>query len=124
MIYTLWKDFLEVNPNNPSYFNRDRFVLSAGHGSALLYTMLHLTGFNLSIEDLEGFRQIGAKTPGHPERLDTEGVEVTTGPLGQGIANSVGLALAEKHMAALYLSLIHISEPTRREWLSRMPSSA
>ena len=102
MIYTLWKDFLEVNPNNPSYFNRDRFVLSAGHGSALLYTMLHLAGFNLSIEDLKGFRQIGSKTPGHPERLDTEGVEVTTGPLGQGIANSVGLALAEKHLAALY----------------------
>ena len=102
MIYSLWKNFLRVNPKNPSYFNRDRFVLSAGHGSALLYTMLHLSGYELSIDDLKGFRQIGTKTPGHPERLDTKGVEVTTGPLGQGIANSVGLALAEKHMAALY----------------------
>lgn len=102
MIYSLWKNHLKVNPKNPSYFNRDRFVLSAGHGSALLYTMLHLAGFNLTIDDLKGFRQIGSKTPGHPERLDTEGVEVTTGPLGQGIANSVGLALAEKHMAAIY----------------------
>ena len=102
MIYSLWKNYLRVNPKNPSYFNRDRFVLSAGHGSALLYTMLHLSGYELSIDDLKGFRQIGTKTPGHPERLDTKGVEVTTGPLGQGIANSVGLALAEKHMAALY----------------------
>lgn len=102
MIYILWKNHLKVNPKNPSYFDRDRFVLSAGHGSALLYTMLHLAGFNLTIDDLKGFRQIGSKTPGHPERLDTEGVEVTTGPLGQGIANSVGLALAEKHMAAIY----------------------
>ena len=102
MIYSLWKNYLKVNPKNPSYFDRDRFVLSAGHGSALLYTTLHLAGFNLSIDDLKEFRQIGSKTPGHPERLDTEGVEVTTGPLGQGIANSVGLALAEKHMAALY----------------------
>lgn len=102
MIYSLWNKYLNVNPKNPSYFNRDRFVLSAGHGSALLYSMIHLAGYNLPKEDLKYFRQIGSKAPGHPERLDTEGVEVTTGPLGQGIANAVGMALAEKHMAAVY----------------------
>ncbi|MCW6700706.1 transketolase [Anaerococcus sp. NML200537] len=102
MIYSLWNKYLNVNPKNPSFFNRDRFVLSAGHGSALLYSMIHLAGYNLPIEDLKNFRQIGSKAPGHPERLDTEGVEVTTGPLGQGIANAVGMALAEKHMAAVY----------------------
>lgn len=102
MIYTLWNKFLNVYPKEDTWFNRDRFVLSAGHGSALLYSLLHLSGFDLTIDDLKKFRQLGSKTPGHPERLHTKGVEVTTGPLGQGIANSVGLAMAEKHMAALY----------------------
>lgn len=102
MAYVLWNKFLKVNPKNSKWHDRDRFVLSAGHGSALLYSLLHLSGFNLSIDDLKNFRQIGSLTPGHPERLHTDGVEVTTGPLGQGIANAVGFAMAEKHLAALY----------------------
>lgn len=89
MAYTLWTKFMNVSPANPGWFNRDRFVLSAGHGSALLYSMLHLSGFDLSIEDLKGFRQWGSKTPGHPEFGHTAGVDATTGPLGQGIAISV-----------------------------------
>ncbi|MDY6019217.1 MAG: transketolase [Anaerococcus sp.] len=102
MIYTLWNKFLKVNPDEEKWFDRDRFVLSAGHGSALLYSMLHLSGFDLTIDDLKEFRKIGSKTPGHPERNHSPGVEVTTGPLGQGVANAVGLAMAEKHMASLY----------------------
>ncbi len=98
----LWKNFLHHNPTNPSWFNRDRFVLSGGHGSMLLYSLLHLTGYDLSLEDLKEFRQWGSKTPGHPEYHDTPGVETTTGPLGQGIANAVGMALAEKSLAARY----------------------
>lgn len=98
----LWRDFINVNPNNPHWFNRDRFVLSNGHGAMLLYSLLHLTGFDLSIDDLKNFRQLHSKTPGHPEHLDTPGLETTTGPLGQGLANGVGMALAEAHLAAIF----------------------
>lgn len=102
MAYTLWTNFMNVNPQNPSWFNRDRFVLSAGHGSMLLYSMLHLSGYDLSIDDLKQFRQWGSKTPGHPEFGHTAGVDATTGPLGQGIAMAVGMALAERHLAETY----------------------
>ncbi|MFP3722869.1 transketolase [Niallia circulans] len=102
MAYTLWTSFMNHNPKNPEWFNRDRFVLSAGHGSALLYSLLHLSGYDLSLDDLKGFRQWGSKTPGHPEYGHTAGVDATTGPLGQGIAMSVGMALAEKHLAGVY----------------------
>jgi transketolase len=98
----LWKYSLKHNPKNPNWFNRDRFVLSNGHGSMLLYSLLHLTGYNLSIQDLKNFRQLGSKTPGHPE-LDLDiGIETTTGPLGQGIGNAVGMALAEKMLASKF----------------------
>ncbi|MEH7109938.1 transketolase [Bacillus sp. JJ1764] len=102
MTYALWTRFMNHNPKNPHWFNRDRFVLSAGHGSALLYSMLHLSGYNLSMDDLKQFRQWGSKTPGHPEYGHTEGVEATTGPLGQGIAMAVGMAMAERHVASVY----------------------
>lgn len=102
MAYALFNKVLKANPSNPSFFNRDRFVLSAGHGSAMLYALLHLSGYGVGIEDLKNFRQIGSITPGHPELGLTPGVEVVTGPLGQGIAQSVGLAAAEKHLAGLY----------------------
>ncbi|MCP9849517.1 transketolase [Cyanobium sp. Morenito 9A2] len=103
MAYALWDRVLKHNPKNPLWFNRDRFVLSAGHGCMLLYALLHLTGYDsVSIEDIKQFRQWGSKTPGHPETFETPGVEVTTGPLGQGIANAVGLAIAEAHLAAQF----------------------
>ena len=95
----LWRKHLNHNPQNPNWFNRDRFVLSNGHGSMLLYSLLHLTGYDLGIEDIKNFRQLGSKTPGHPEYRHTPGVETTTGPLGQGIANAVGMALTEAHLA-------------------------
>lgn len=98
----LWKKFLKYNPKNPHWTNRDRFVLSNGHGSMLLYSLLHLTGYNLPIEELKNFRQLHSKTPGHPEYAHTPGVETTTGPLGQGLANSVGMALAEKTLASQF----------------------
>lgn len=98
----LWHDFLRHNPKNPKWMNRDRFILSNGHGCMLLYSLLHLTGYDLSIEDLKAFRQLHSKTPGHPEYGHTPGVETTTGPLGQGLGNAVGMALAEKHMAATF----------------------
>ncbi|MNU31536.1 Transketolase 1 [compost metagenome] len=98
----LWRDYLKHNPSNPSFADRDRFVLSNGHGSMLIYSLLHLTGYDLSIEDLKQFRQLHSRTPGHPELGYTPGVETTTGPLGQGLANAVGFALAEKVMAAQF----------------------
>lgn len=98
MLYTLYKDFLNFNPEKPKWINRDRFVLSAGHGSAILYSLLNLFGFDVSIDDIKNFRQWGSKTPGHPEYGDTDGVDATTGPLGQGITMAVGMALAEAHM--------------------------
>ncbi|MFD1066197.1 transketolase [Oceanobacillus locisalsi] len=102
MAYTLWTDFMDHNPKNSKWFNRDRFVLSAGHGSMLLYSLLHLSGYKVSIDDLKNFRQWDSKTPGHPEVHHTDGVEATTGPLGQGIAMSVGMAMAEAHLGATY----------------------
>lgn len=98
----LWHKFLKHNPKNPRWFNRDRFVLSNGHGSMLLYSLLHLSGYDLSINELKNFRQLHSKTPGHPESVETPGVETTTGPLGQGLANAVGMALAEKVLAAQF----------------------
>jgi len=100
--YVLWTRFLKHNPANPAWPNRDRFVLSAGHGSMLLYSLLHLTGYDLSLEELESFRQWGSRTPGHPEHGLTPGVETTTGPLGQGFANGVGMAIAERFLAATF----------------------
>jgi len=102
MAYVLWTRFLKHHPANPNWFDRDRFVLSAGHGSALLYSLLHLTGYAVSLDQLKQFRQWGSITPGHPERGITPGVETTTGPLGQGFGNSVGLAMAEAHLAARF----------------------
>lgn len=98
----LWKKYLKHNPNNPRWFNRDRFVISNGHGSMLLYALLHMSGYALTLEDLKQFRQLGSKTPGHPEHEITAGVETTTGPLAQGLANAVGMALAEKGLAAQF----------------------
>ena len=102
MAYVVWNDYLKFNPKDPAWFDRDRFVLSAGHGSALLYSLLHLYGYDVSIEDLRQFREIGSITPGHPERGVTPGVELTTGPLGQGFANGVGMAIAERFLAATF----------------------
>lgn len=102
MAYVLYNKILKANPENANWFDRDRFILSAGHGSSMLYSLLHLSGYKLSMDELKEFRQIDSLTPGHPEYGHTEGVEVTTGPLGQGIAQAVGMAIAEKHMAALY----------------------
>jgi transketolase len=100
--YILWTKHLKYNPANPGWANRDRFVLSAGHGSILLYSLLHLTGYDLSLEELKNFRQWGSKTPGHPEREPEVGIEVTTGPLGQGISNAVGMAIAQKYLASYF----------------------
>jgi len=102
MAYTLWTDFMNHNPKNSKWFNRDRFILSAGHGSMLLYSLLHLSGYDVTMDDLKQFRQWGSRTPGHPEVHDTDGVEATTGPLGQGISMAVGMAMAEAHLGAMF----------------------
>ena len=98
----LWSDFLIHNPKNPQWVNRDRFVLSNGHGSMLLYSLLHLTGYDLDIDEIKCFRQLHSKTPGHPEYGYTPGVEVTTGPLGQGLCNAIGMAIAERILASTF----------------------
>ncbi len=100
--YILWTKFMRHNPKNPKWFNRDRFLLSAGHGSMLIYSLLHLTGYDLSLDELKNFRQLHSKTPGHPENFMTPGVEITTGPLGQGFANGVGMGIAQKHLEAMF----------------------
>ena len=102
MAYELWTRHMKHNPSNPEWINRDRFVLSAGHGSMLLYSLLHLCGYDLSMDEIKNFRQWGSKTPGHPEYGHTPGVDATTGPLGQGISMAVGMAMAEAHLAAVY----------------------
>ncbi|MFP4624710.1 MAG: transketolase, partial [Gemmatimonadota bacterium] len=102
LTYAIWRDHLRHDPSDPSWPDRDRFILSAGHASMLLYSMLHLTGYDLPLEELRNFRQWGSITPGHPEHGHTPGVETTTGPLGQGFANAVGMAMAERHLAAVY----------------------
>src|ERR1700754_963951 len=102
MAYVLWTRFLRHNPKNPKWFNRDRFLLSAGHGSMLIYSLLHLTGYDLSLDDIKNFRQLHSKTPGHPENILTPGVEITTGPLGQGFANGVGMAMSQKHLQSRF----------------------
>ncbi|MGE5364858.1 MAG: transketolase [Bacteroidota bacterium] len=102
IVYSLYTRFMQHNPANPGWFNRDRFILSAGHGSSLLYSILHLTGYDISLDDMKNFRQFNSKTPGHPEYEKTPGVETTTGPLGQGFANAVGLAMAEQHWSAVF----------------------
>jgi transketolase len=102
MTYTLWTKHLRFNPQNPDWLDRDRFVLSGGHGSMLLYALLHLTGYDVSLDDIKNFRQWGCRTPGHPENFCTPGVEVTTGPLGQGMSNALGMAIAERHLAAVF----------------------
>ncbi|MBV8066900.1 MAG: transketolase, partial [Candidatus Eremiobacteraeota bacterium] len=102
MAYALWTRHLRFNPKDPQWLNRDRFILSAGHGSMLLYALLYLTGYDLTLDDIKSFRQLGSKTPGHPEVERTPGVEATTGPLGQGVGNAVGMAIAEAHLGAVY----------------------
>ena len=101
MAYVLWQRYLRHNPRDPLWPDRDRFVLSAGHGCMLLYSLLHLTGYDVSMDDLKSFRQWGSKTPGHPEFRLTPGVEATTGPLGQGFANAVGMAIGERRLVHL-----------------------
>jgi transketolase len=100
--HILYSEVMNYSPKNPKWANRDRFVLSNGHSCALLYSMLHLTGYDLGMDDLKQFRQLGSRTPGHPENVLTAGIEVSTGPLGQGLANAVGMAMAEKHLAAVF----------------------
>lgn len=102
MAYTLWTEHMKINPKNSNWFNRDRFVLAAGHGSMLLYSLLHLSGYDVTMEDLKNFRQWGSKTPGHPEYKHTDGIDATSGPLGQGIPMAVGMAMAEKFLSAKY----------------------
>ena len=121
MAYVLWTRFLKHNPHNPKWPDRDRFAFSAGHGSMLLYSLLHLTGYDLSLDELKHFRQWGSKTPGHPEYPHTPGVELTTGPLGQGFANGIGLAIAEAHLAATYNRPGHWARASRTGLGWRLP---
>ena len=100
--YVLWTKFLRHSPKNPKWFGRDRFLLSAGHGSRLIYSLLHLTGYDLGLDEIKNFRQLHSRTPGHPENILTPGVEITTGPLGQGFANGVGMAMAQAHLASRF----------------------
>src|SRR5574344_812199 len=102
ILFTLFSKHLIANPKDPMWINRDRFILSAGHASSLLYTMLHVSGYELSMDDLKSFRQLGSLTPGHPEYKHTKGIDATSGPLGQGIAQAVGVAMAERAVAAQY----------------------
>src|SRR3569832_498896 len=102
MAYVIWTRFMRHNPRNPKWQGRDRFLLSAGHGAMLLYSLLHLTGYDLPLEELKRFRQWGSQTPGHPENILTPGVEITTGPLGQGFANGVGMAMGAAHLGARF----------------------
>src|SRR4030067_2311076 len=114
----LWNDFLKHSPTNPKWADRDRFVLSNGHGSMLLYALLHLTGYDLSMDDIKQFRQLHSKTPGHPEYGYAPGIETTTGPLGQGITNAVGMAMAEKVLAAEFNKPDHTNiDPHTRAFL-------
>ena len=108
MAYVLWTRFLRHNPTNPKWPDRDRFILSPGHGSMLLYTLLHLTGYDLTLDDLKNFRQWKSKTPGHPEYGLTPGVETTTGPLGQGFAAGIGMAISERYLAARFNKPEHV----------------
>jgi transketolase len=130
--YTLWTKHLRFNPKDPSWFNRDRYILSAGHASMLLYSLLYLTGYDLALDDLKSFRQLDSKTPGHPEAHLTPGVEVTTGPLGQGFSNAVGFAMAEAHLAAQYnrdqtivdhFTYVHCSDGDMMEGISSEAAS-
>ena len=102
ILYALYSKHIVVNPNEPNWINRDRFVMSAGHGSALLYSTLFFCGYNINIEDLKSFRRINSKTPGHPEHGITPGVDITTGPLGQGFASAVGMAIAERYYNSIF----------------------
>ncbi|NPA55853.1 MAG: transketolase, partial [Epsilonproteobacteria bacterium] len=106
-IMVVLSEYLTLNPKNPNFINRDRLVFSGGHASSLVYSMLHLWGFDVSLDDLKNFRQLGSKTPGHPEYGHTPGVEVTTGPLGQGVANAVGFAMAEKFISNKFPQINH-----------------
>ena len=101
-LYVLFRNHLTADPTHPDFFNRDRFILSSGHCSALLYAMLHVSGYDVTLDDLKHFRQLDSKTPGHPEVHVTPGVDATSGPLGQGLAQAVGFALAEKHLRYFY----------------------
>jgi len=130
--YTLWTKHLRFNPKDPNWFNRDRYILSAGHASMMLYSLLYLTGYDLTMDDLKSFRQLGSKTPGHPEAHLTPGVEVTTGPLGQGFANAVGFAIAEAHLGAAYnrdqtivdhFTYVHCSDGDMMEGISSEAAS-
>ena len=111
----LYNDFMKHNPANPKWVDRDRFVMSNGHGSMLPYSLLHLTGYDLPMDEIKSFRQLHSKTPGHPEYGYAPGIETTTGPLGQGFANSVGMAMAESHLAALFNRCLLYTSPSPRD---------